>query len=342
MSGGGKKFNIWIVYSDLFTNLSTFLFIAALGVFAALGSSNHRPGPREAEPARPCAIPTQIENSLTEVSLLKPMQEGQASGAVCERYYQLEGYGYSTSGNADWSLRSDGRIDGQPLKTIDLQTRVCSPIWRAIGQQAFKDLDGSIVIHGLAREGGLWPDQDRCAPVSKPPLIDLLGPRYQVLGGAMRAIKDINQCLKKDPRNYAGSICDLIAPCDLDRPVEGPCRQAAALRDWDLAETDACLHGKAEQQAAAVAGVCEAWVGNKTRFPTGNFDEPTMSAIARFDGTRPLLWRRVTSDGFGKDAPVTASSDARIAILSRPDPGAIVVELRLRRVATAPVAPPKR
>ena len=34
----GRKYNIWIAYSDLFTNLSTFLFISALGVFAAFGS----------------------------------------------------------------------------------------------------------------------------------------------------------------------------------------------------------------------------------------------------------------------------------------------------------------
>ena len=89
---GGKKYNIWIAYSDLFTNLSAFIFISALGAFAAIGSGTRvSPGLGAFET---CSIPNAVRAELEkDGSQLRRVGEGlrpTGSREGCTEYYAVE------------------------------------------------------------------------------------------------------------------------------------------------------------------------------------------------------------------------------------------------------------
>lgn len=316
---GGRKFNIWIVYSDLFTNLSTFLFVAALGVFGGLGSAVVPPEPPAPSVPVTCDIPETVLRSLEAGSLLTPIEPGSVP---CRRYYRIDGYAFQSWTSELWTFKANERA----LKPAEAFVKVCTPVWKAIAQRAFDDQLGRVIVHGIGRHGSLWPGQPSCPRLKAPPSTLLTVPPGK------SAIDAINECLAGV---RAGTICSEIADCDWRRPADELCRQAAAIRDWDRAETAQCLRTVAVDQAQALTTLCEGWVNHHKgvpRFPTTDFAGEGMSTIARFDQTRPALWRRVGTSGFVKDAPVTASSDegAQAMLASQPS-GAIVIELRLGR-----------
>lgn len=317
----GKKFNIWIAYSDLFTNLSTFLFIAAIGLFASLGSL----AGDDVNEAPPCAIPTEVEQRLAATNMLVPIGLPVRVGESCRRYYKIDGYLFhSPSDNLE-----DFMADGLPMSETEARERVCSPLWLTLGLQLLENRQGRIILHGVGRADNGWPGGGpSCKPVLKAPPTDLLG-----YSNARIASDKIEQCYNQI---NAGNICIKVDKCrqqtdDGKRPPQTEtCRQILAVRAWNGAEVSECLRHTASEQAETIDGICEALPTWKD-FPDGGFVGDDMSQIARFPGTRPALWRRAGTSGFAKDAPVTASLDeVAQTILSKLPAGSVVVEVRLR------------
>src|ERR1044072_9200662 len=100
MSGGGKKLHVWIASSDLFTNLSTFLFISALGLLAAIGSGVLAPPGWGG--STPCAAPTRAAESLKQADgLVSEVRLGAPEPVHCVRYYRIGDFRFRS---ADASL----------------------------------------------------------------------------------------------------------------------------------------------------------------------------------------------------------------------------------------------
>ncbi|RYD48235.1 MAG: hypothetical protein EOP60_16050 [Sphingomonadales bacterium] len=315
----GKKFNIWIAYSDLFTNLSTFLFIAALGVFASLGSMDET----ETEKAALCTIPAEVEQRLGATGMLTPIEAPKRVGSSCRRYYKIDGYRFHSRAPQLQAFMAEDRR----MTLEEARERVCSPLWLTLGLQAFENQQGRIIVHGVGRMDNGWATgSPECKPELKVPATDHLG--Y----GAQAASEKIEQCYAGI---NAGNICSEVSKCRKQtdegvRPAStAVCRQILAVRAWHGAEKSECLRKTAVAQAQTIASICEALPSWKY-FPDGQFVDSAMSQIARFDETRPALWRRSGVSGFARDAPVTASlDDAAKAILSQLPAGTVVVEVRL-------------
>lgn len=323
MSGGGKRFNIWIVYSDLFTNLSTFLFLAALGVFAAIGSANHRPGPDEAVQPVKCDLPAPLVGPLTAGEMLKPLGPAQRRGQTCYQLFEIDGHAFTDDDDKLAAFKRSGQADGASLGQPVLNMKVCKGVWLSLGRQEFKDLDGTIVFHGIARtDQGLWPHQKRCMAQDYPPSVPNLPLgklKFQDLAAAITRCKS---------SKGTGPICDAVRDCDT-QPQTDRCVQAAALLDWDRARINRCVLVSAERQAASIARLCQAF-RNDPEFPMFAFVQDGMSASARVKATLPTLWWRVSASGYGRDTASTAAMSDGSKMMSKLRSGAVVVELRLR------------
>jgi hypothetical protein len=316
---GRRKFNIWIAYSDLFTNLSTFLFIAALGVFASLGSMNND----KEEPQAACVIPEVVEQRLGETGLLAPLGPTVKVGSSCRRYYKIDGYHFRSPSAqlSEFTTETLRMTDGEA------QDRICAPLWRTIGLQLFEDRKGRVIFHGVGRADNGWRTQrPECPGKLDVPAVNLLG-----FASARLASTKIEECYAGI---NAGNICNDVSRCRYETrdgvlpPASDLCRQILTVRAWNFAERSECLRETAALQADTIRRICQA-PGWKF-FPEGDFVNSDMSQIARFGETRPALWRRTAATGFAKDAPVAASLDEEAqAVLSSLPAGTVVIEVRL-------------
>jgi hypothetical protein len=139
---GGKKFNVWVVYADLFSNLSVFLFISAFGMFAALGSGalTPRPGLLPHTTGHPdCSKQVLDTGDAFAGSKFTPISDKQLPPAGCAHYFALANYGYRR-GSTDIILnKGSANVTsftpwGLPHGVVAEATffgKFCAPVWTA-------------------------------------------------------------------------------------------------------------------------------------------------------------------------------------------------------------------
>ncbi len=304
MSGGGKSFNIWIAYSDLFTNLSTFLFISALGVFAAIGSGvmvSVGQGSRTE-----CSLPKGISQSLTaDNSLLEALGNGisRANGDEdCSQYFRVDGYSFKS---ADPASFSDER--GHRPVPDELLRRLCQPIWLTLSLRTFDDVGGEISFVGVAEASNKPTYPGRCS--AKPrgdPQIDGF-PSTKVRS----AISVIRECQISGVSAYP-AVCQDVLNCLKRKQGDrnGWCGKVAAAEQRGRQADLACAKAEPQQQATALYDVCESAPLNRN-FPNQLFSHPNMVAGANTDDGLRALWGRVGVDALIRDGPVPTDAAAR-------------------------------
>ncbi len=169
---GGKRFNIWIAYSDLFSNLAIFLFISAFGMLAALGSSDEtskREGGSQTG-AKTC------DHSFDFDILLDATKDNaigfhriSLNGAPlssCVHAYGISNYKFR-AGKADIASFGSFNKPGRWVRAPDdaLVSGLCEPLWGTITRNDFEVQRGHITIIGTGS-----PDKAICDPdVNLPP-----------------------------------------------------------------------------------------------------------------------------------------------------------------------------
>jgi hypothetical protein len=137
---GGKKFNVWVVYADLFSNLSTFLFISAFGMFAALGSGALRmptgivPNPPAVGTACSAKTPG-LDNALTDkpanyTSKFAPIAGQGLSQAKCAHYFIIKDYWFAQGQTDVVAFSPSGNIR-KKFNDATLYRVLCQPVWGA-------------------------------------------------------------------------------------------------------------------------------------------------------------------------------------------------------------------
>ena len=237
MRRSGKKFNIWIAYSDLFTNLSTFLFISALGVFAAFGSGVV--DSLGAGSANGCEIPATAKASMeAEGSLLRRAVTSVPSGRSCSEYYTI----------GDFRYRSDevtsflGEAGQRPTKD-DFKSRICGQIWFTLARQDFAEANGRIRFVSIARSNGGrdYPTSCRAARQQEP--------RLEGFSTIRSPVFVISDCLLKGAEAYP--VCSDVLQC-LSANTSGRdswCRSEWMVHERANQSDAACRRGVAELQS---------------------------------------------------------------------------------------------
>src|ERR1044072_8649823 len=282
MSGGGKKFNVWIAYSDLFTNLSTFLFISALGLFAAIGSGVLAPPGWGG--STPWAAPTRAAQSLKQADgLVSEVRLGPQDRVDCVRYYRFCDFRFRS---ADGSLGNFQDESGATLDEAAVLSRICMPIWRLISRRDFRASQGRLSFRGFATTNSEWPPGSLCPRRGRGPRImsmdiDYDGPHINVINGCRR-----------DPQGTFPEYCDDILPCVNDGNGNRLCREVQAVIDWDNRSRMACQQQAARPQAYTLYNICERAPAD-IRFQDQQLKDPQMVDEARDEGRRGLLWEPI-------------------------------------------------
>jgi hypothetical protein len=173
--GGGKKYNIWIAYSDLFTNLSTFLFISAIGVFAAWGSGVFDDvAAISPETARGgCSVDAAAEANV-EKTLGQADAEGKASllaklasfpeqgrQGECTDYYTVPGVIQNVV-QRNPSVDENTDLSGKRLTEEDWRSRFCDQIWLTNVHKDFDAARGRVTIMSVGAAPGSSNAQKQC------------------------------------------------------------------------------------------------------------------------------------------------------------------------------------
>jgi hypothetical protein len=316
MRRSGKKFNIWIAYSDLFTNLSTFLFISALGVFAAFGSGVV--DSMGTGSAHGCSIPATAKASMeAEGSLLQRAVTSVSSDRSCSEYYTIGDFRYRSDDVTSFLSEAGER----PTKE-DFKSRICGQIWFTLARQDFEDAGGRIRFVSIAQAPGArdYPTSCKAGRQAEPKLARFSEKRSPVFV--------ISDCLLKGEQAYP--VCSDVLQC-LSAKSEGRdswCRSVWMVHERANQSDAACRRGVAELQAKALFDQCDGVVDGGDRFPDHRFEADGMQALARRPDGRRELWRRVDFDSVGRDS---SGLDALDGIPpDRMSPGSVVVELSFR------------
>lgn len=320
MSVGGKRLNIWIAYSDLFTNLSTFLFISALGVFAAIGSGVMVSVGQGSQTE--CSIPAEIGQSLMAGnSLLKDLGKGAARAdgrAGCVQYYRVDGYSFKSADPASFSDQN-----GRRPAPDELQTRLCQPIWLSLPLRAFDDVGGEIAFVGVgeANSKPAYPGRCSAKPRDDPQIFDF--PSTTVRS----AISTIRECQISGAHAYP--VCAKTLACLKASPEDRNewCRLVIAAERRGRQAELACAKSQAEPQAKALYDICES-APLDPGFPTQRFAGPEMMASAVKPDERRALWGRVGVDALMRDGPPpgTAATPSASPEMNQPA-GSVLIEV---------------
>jgi hypothetical protein len=286
MKNDRKRYNVWLAYSDLFTNLSAFLFISALGVFAALGAG--RSPALGVGQVGPCKVPASLETAVKHKdSVLAPLGSAAIGKYPCEINYQISGYRYQSFASDIGFFRSDD--SGKSAPVDDIENRVCKPIWMALGTIDFNVRGGSVILRSVASENSGWRNAPHCSGNAKPPPVADFDDK-----DPLQVISDCQHNAKSYP-----AYCPLVDNCLHDKDdgkATATCDQITAVINWNIRHTRECLAKPAQAQAAAVSKICEDYRTKKrTQFPVKYLrDSTTMIKDAE---TRDL-WSEVRTDAY--------------------------------------------
>jgi len=325
----GKKYNIWIAYSDLFTNLSTFLFISALGVFAALGSGRF-PTPGLGAQST-CSVPAEAEQGLLKTpegstqppSLVARLRSSNDPPLDCVRYYRL---GTARFASSDASLNNfrnppdSGNLLGRPVAPADILSRICQPIWLLISRRDFKSHEGRVVLRGIpSPDGDGWAQlPQQCEQREQEPKIRNWGvPENESQIGYIRACgRNVHAF------NFCGEILNCLNRREGDRNLA--CQRVVAVEQWNRRATLACHEQAVRQQAQTIHRFCEAAPAH-SNFQDQLYQRDVVTFVeeARYEDTRGVLWEQVSFD------PHTRSSQS--SPLDALPAGSIALEVRYSR-----------
>jgi hypothetical protein len=252
-SAGNRKYNIWIAYSDLFTNLSAFLFISALGVFVAMGSRANKQ-PLDSGDGR-CHQLAQVDSSITGAgwSLLTPMRPPPRQlGVPCSRYYRIGDYRFHTAQPFRGAFLNAKQ---QKLSERDVIERVCQPLWDTMSVPAFRRAHALVVFQGVATLNTDWKYPPVCPkrawtgpPINHPAYARMVAGTHRTPGEALQ------HCEQRGGYEY----CQVVRRCRGSDPNESlDCRQVDQVRAWQAQEDLACLKGASELQVLTLYEICK-------------------------------------------------------------------------------------
>jgi len=320
MSGGGKKFNIWIAYSDLFTNLSTFLFFASLGLFAALAGG--RSAPDSQQPT--CRVAeAAAADLLRQPSFVTDIREG-GTQPECVRYYGLSTYRFRS---ADAHLRNLSNADGRALSEPEIVTHICQPIWRLIARRDFRANNGRLTLRGIAALENDWLTEPPCDPrrEEEPRVRHDHMPRGESIGR-------IRAC-QINPRRSFPEACPDVLRClrwDVnDRPDW--CQDMFAVIEWDRRRRLSCHARATREQARTLFDICQSAPTSGGGFVNRAFNNGDYVDEARIDEQRPGLWERVGYDSHSKRPSDDTSTTGQRQPLDALAAGAVVLEVQYQR-----------
>jgi len=306
MSGSGRRhYNIWIAYSDLFSNLATFLFISAVGIFAALGSGAVGiPGPRQPQ----CRLAPPVAASLArpgsalrEVDVRLAQEEG---GRGCGAYYMPGEYRFQ-SGTLNFVLPT-----GAHATAADFREKICTPVWAALANGQFKGRISFIAVAAV-KEVREYP---RTCGGPLPAASPLSGfPAHR------KAADVIRECVVTTGDPY--HVCRHVRDCMNEAFDErGPACQGIWAAYMAASQSDAaCRRQVAQTQAKLLYDQCAAAIGP---YEDGLFHRKGTKESARRDDGRQMLWQGVDfearlAEAFsGRDAPSLTPGTVLVQISS--------------------------
>lgn len=299
MSYGGKKYNVWIAYSDLFTNLSTFLFISAVGVFAAMGSGLIAPSDGESATCSGAEVANgYLEEKGSLLRRLEPRAGTRALRQDCVDYYRISDFRFHSSLS---QFKNDA---GRSPSLEDVRWRVCLPIWLTLADQRFVSAKGQITFVGIGVAGSEPAYPTKCGGQYRDDLWIEGFPRRR------RTLETIRECQIVGSGAYP--VCRDVLACLKSKANDrdGWCRSVIAAERRGRRSDELCQKGPAELQAKALYDICEG-VPLDRKFPTQRFETPNMvKGASRVDELREQ-WPNVSFDGATRDG-TQASAAARI------------------------------
>lgn len=275
----GKKFNIWIAYADLFTNLTAFLLISSLGICALIGAGVlARLG--GGDTAQCESLQNGIAEKLTrEGSWLVLDTEDEArlgdiEAGDCTAYYKIV-----HPGGGDYRFKYDN-ADNPTLyhfaageeahgNARSLIAGVCMPLWAALKDDSFDNANAQALFlaRGVSKLSLAYPI--KCRPegdgFSIPP--DILPPRFPRHGGS--PVKAIRDCESYYWRQNAGKLrkgeripysdppwCETIRYCLHGKGIGDDCQLIRAMEERDRQNTLSCKRERAARQAKLLFDLC--------------------------------------------------------------------------------------
>ena len=309
----GRKFNIWIAYTDLFTNLTTFLFISAIGIAAAygsglldvvgLGTSSSCPAATE------LTMPIRAEASLLVDADAEVEEPNQGLRRGCSKYFRIDGVQFKA---ADRNLRQLQYRSGEPLPEKTLRQRVCVPIWRLLADDSFANAGGRITFVGLSLETSGYAYPAECGDRAPGPLLTQFPTRK------WQNVKGIRECQIQEKRRQERmargenpkptfDICETVFQClrehtgGIDNGRQDCYDFVAAVRRDDQ-NTLACRKQWQDAQAKALFDFCES-AQFASDFPSGKLDLTAKNTDAGRADVRQDSWSNVGFEGASVNGP---------------------------------------
>ena len=317
MSGGRKKYNIWIAYSDLFTNLSAFLFISAIGFFAAFGGGMAA----DLAPAA-CVSSAAATENLTASGLMQKIGRQPSGGADCVRHYRIG----SNRFRSKWSHVEDFRSEGNESSQLSLLSQVCEPVWQTIARRDFRARGGRLVFRGIGAPINDWQSQPQCKRrLRDEPALMLAG-----MPARVPQMEVVSRC-HRNPQ--AHSVCRIILNCvQSDSPRTAACRRVAALIAWDERMTRACYADTAREQAHTLFRVCERAPADENFQDQLFEDSRVFSDESRREDMRGSLWESVDYGAYVRPSlDARQSVDPSLGHLNSLPAGSVVIEVQYNR-----------
>jgi hypothetical protein len=297
MSKREGKFNIWIAYSDLFSNLTTFIFISAVGIFAAFGSTNTLNGPGTL-----AAVRTMCETDINGVGsvltsptfsrLAQPVLPNSLRNTVCEGYLQLHGYRFKPKSNSPSALvdRHGAAI------TRSATDRVCRLLLNAAAQNSLFAHNGQLVIIGTAA----------ATPTQKCPILNYIAVDMSASGLSPKLVQVpikvplIQACLQGDPKMLKKhlEICNKVRSCSKTSSLL--CQEIFSKINTYESQRKACLPGLATSRAATLNWMCEQAFGHPD-FPSETASGSVLPVNATAEDDRNVWLRNVKVIAIGPD-----------------------------------------
>jgi hypothetical protein len=285
MAGGGKKFNVWVAYSDIFSNLSIFLFISAFGMFAAMGLADNKHG-FQVTMGGLCQAHSIEEIAAMTDPVLKRAGSGNTvsiASAFSGIHSKIDPKEYPACGH----LFGIEAAEKKPRAlNLDVGDGFCLPIWRSVTRKVMESYNGHITIEGTV-------DETRSASCKNDPDFKAIQKHakhadYSITNSRGR---DIHYSLSFDTYISCGitdgngiiraakkpnsEICQVIVNCSKDKgdAYYSDCRPVNELTDTFVWAEDSCLAKIAEKSAEYIYDRCQS-VPARPGFDGGTVQKP--------------------------------------------------------------------
>ncbi|HEY2071156.1 MAG TPA: hypothetical protein VGG48_16485 [Rhizomicrobium sp.] len=270
-----KRFNVWIAYSDLFSNLAVFLFISAFGMLAAIGSSN-MPGTPSPPPSQPGCVKSLSDfdgsmlgksgpNFPSEFSPGPPGAPSQPIKMRCATLYTMPNYQFR---NRKFDIasflneRKSKKVGGKTSvreRQDALLHQMCEQLWGAVAREAMVNRNGQIILVGTDTADSAPVCSNRAetlAPEQKKILHDFSPRARQQIFDCQKHIYDDEKKLKlpEECTKFRGEHRDCYGS-DATRDTKECSDLFDYLEEAQLEQTS-CLKAFAAQRAESLYDYC--------------------------------------------------------------------------------------